>query len=325
MALRRLACLLFAVAALSAPPLGAAEMLPERSAESRCLTPPQDRPQALIYPAGSLARGAGGTVRIEMSFGAPDAEPGVTVLRGEDLDADLVAAVRSHVTRYRVPCLRADAAPVRFRQDFVFRPNEGRKVVWSHPSDEGASQAAACITHLRPGSAPSWPVRVADSLGKVVLRMRFEAPDQPPKVDVETGDPAHPFAREAVDWAAGLRMPCLTQPLVARQLYTFRMEGTPERLLPDVPLATFLRGARDVARLPVYFDFRTMGCPFEVRLRYWRPHEANKVGEVGMSLAARRPFLDWLSGLTLELKPAHQALAVGEEFTLTVPCGTLDL
>jgi hypothetical protein len=326
MSYRPLATGLIAVALLAAGSAAAVETLPLRSDVTRCLTPPADRPLPFIYPTGSLQRMAGGTVSVELTFTGPDTPPRVTLLSGTELDAELVAAVRSHVAQYRLPCL-AGADEARFRQDFAFVPNEGKKVTWTTPQEGGRALDVllSCGTHVRPGSKADWPMRAKAPYGNVLLEMRFVAPDQPPKIEVRGMEPENPFAREAIDWAKGLRFPCMAKPFVAKQLYSFRMEGTPKTVLTDMPLTTFLRSVRDVAGLPVYFDFRTMGCPFEVRVKYWQPHERNAVGEVGNSLPVRRPFLDWLSGLVLDLKPAQQHLVLGDPFTLTVPCGTLDL
>lgn len=304
----------------------AVELLPERSAAAKCLTPPQERPVPLIYPSESLRRMAAGTVRIELTFTDPAGAPQVQLLPGEEVDPALVAAVRGHVDQYRVPCLVPGGEPVRFRQEFVFSPNDGKKVTWTRPQHDDASAAnRTCVAHVDKGSSPDWPLRVKDSVGKVLLQMSFVAPDRAPAIEVLGIDANHPFARAAADWAVGLRAPCLSTPFVARQLFVFMHEGLADVKLRDMPLTTFLRSVRAVAELPVFFDFRTMGCPFEVKVRYWRPYEFNAVGEVGNSLATRRPFLDWLSGLELDIKPEQQRLVLGDEFTLAVPCGTLDL
>lgn len=325
MSIRPLAALVLAAAAVAAGPACGAELVPQRSALLRCLTPAQDRPQSIVYPPASLQRLAGGMVRVELSFAAADAPPRVQVVEGAELEPDLVETVRSHVAQYRVPCLSPGAEPARFLQDFVFTPNEGKKVVWSQPRESTPSPEQTCYGHIHPGSLPAWPMRVRESFGKVLLRMQFTAPDRPPGIEVVGSDPEHPFARAAVDWAQGVRVPCMTRPFVAQQVYTFQLEGRAPVALRDMPLTTFLRSARDATAVPVYFDFRTMGCPFELRMKYWQPHGANSVGEVGQAVPARRPFLDWLSGLSLDLKPEQQNLVVGDEFTLTVPCGTLDL
>lgn len=84
---RPLALLLLAVATIAAGAARAVETLPQRSAELRCLTPTQDRPPPLIYPAGALARLAPGTVRIELTFAVPDAPPEVRLAVGKPVAA----------------------------------------------------------------------------------------------------------------------------------------------------------------------------------------------------------------------------------------------
>ena len=37
--------------------------------------------------------------------------------------------------------------------------------------------------------------------------------------------------------------------------------------LKDMPLTSFLRYVKGIEQANAYFDFNTMGCPFEVRLK----------------------------------------------------------
>ena len=46
---------------------------------------------------------------------------------------------------------------------------------------------------------------------------------------------------------------------------------------------------------------------------------------IRMLWAARLPFLDWLSGLALNLSAKDNNAILGNTMTLHVPCGTLDL
>lgn len=312
-------------AALGAVPARAAEMVATPSAQLRCLARAPGKEAPLAYPVRSLAAKEGGTVRVDMTFEAPEAAPRVDIPMAQISHAALVEAVQAYIGGYRMPCVERNA-PVRVSQDFVFTPNDGRKVVWTTPVEAGASeQTPECLTHVERHSQPRWPLQMRNRNGKVLLRMEFKAPDEPPMIHVVARDTYDEFPAPAREWAAGLRMPCMKRPFTAIQVYNFRFEGARQVALRDMPLKTFLGATRDLTQVPVFFDFQTMRCPFEVRMKYFRPFEANKVGELEGSVPERRPFLDWLSGLTLDLKPDVQNLVLGDELTIAVPCGTLDL
>jgi hypothetical protein len=58
---------------------------------------------------------------------------------------------------------------------------------------------------------------------------------------------------------------------------------------------------------------------------YARPFDRNSVQELDASVPARRPLLEWLAGITLDLSPKQNRAVLGESMTLSVPCGKLDL
>ena len=113
-------------------------------------------------------------------------------------------------------------------------------------------------------------------------------------------------------------------PISASQLYSFVVYGGTRTTLKDMPLKTFVGGAKDFA-VPAYFDFNTMDCPFDVRIEYFRPYEFNRVHELERSVAARKPFLDWLSTVTLRLNEDDNNAVVGDSLDVRVSCGQLDL
>jgi hypothetical protein len=68
-----------------------------------------------------------------------------------------------------------------------------------------------------------------------------------------------------------------------------------------------------------------MGCPFDLRLSYYRPHRRNVVSELENTNPARAAFMDWLSMVTLNLDSANNTAILGDQITVSVPCGKLDL
>jgi hypothetical protein len=60
-------------------------------------------------------------------------------------------------------------------------------------------------------------------------------------------------------------------------------------------------------------------------VQYLRPHLSNHVKELDSSRPERRPFLDWLSRVTLNLNEKTNTAVLGDTFTVHVPCGTLSL
>jgi hypothetical protein len=97
------------------------------------------------------------------------------------------------------------------------------------------------------------------------------------------------------------------------------------RLNVDVSFPTLVAAFRGIRNANVYFDFDSMGCPFEVLFRPMQPHAPNDVGVVGEVNEERRFFLDWLSRQQLDL-PAKQVNALlGQEARVSVPCMLLNL
>jgi len=228
-----------------------------------------------------------------------------------------------------VPCLQAKDNPVKLRQVYVFIPNDGRKVAESTPVDERSESRRtklACITHVLKQPQPAYPddARRIDAQGPVIVNLRFTQPDAPPDVRVLAS--AHnTLRREVQAHSTGLRLPCLDGDEISlNRIYQFQIIGGERTVLKDTKLTQLLSSARNLAT-PVYFDFGTMSCPFDVRMTYTQPYLSNAVGELETSLPARRPFLDWLSRLTLNLDEKTNLRIIGQQMNISVPCGTLDL
>jgi hypothetical protein len=300
------------------------------SAALQCLTPPAAERGKLAYPEDALQRKDGGTVSVELRFTGPDAAPGVRVLNDDQAYDALKAAVRRHVGQYRVPCMKEGDPPVLLRQDFVFTPNDGRKVVATTPSDAGDEERREqmrCLVQTGQRKVPEYPWLALqnDVQGNLLVRMRFSAPDRPPQMEVLAGTKKGSLRDSVEQFVAGYRLPCLKGPeLSVNTLFMFRIDGGARSFLKDMPLRDFISVTTNHP-LPAYFDLNAMACPFELRVQYMQPHEPNKIGELDGPVAARKPFLDWLSRLTLNAPEKTNTELLGNEFTLSVPCGKVDL
>jgi hypothetical protein len=281
------------------------------------------------YPEDELKRRDGGRIPVQLVFMAPDRAPLVRLLGDQGLQA-LVRSVQAYAKDFRVPCMAPGAEPVRLDQEYVFVPNDGRKVMYSRPVDAADRQRRtqiACMTRITGPERPRYPAQALTlgDQGNVYARLRFTSPTEPPSVTVLARSGHRAFWREVEAFAADYRVPCLAGEAVdIAMLYTFRIEGGARTRLNDLTLRDWLV-AVSAPPLPAYFDTTTMGCPFDVRLQYLRPHEPNIVLEVESANPARRQFLDWLAAMKLELDPGVNTAVLGDTITISVPCAKIDL
>ena len=295
-----------------------------------CLTPTAEERNHLEYPPDLYERKDGGTIEVELTFKAADEAPQTRFIDPDDQAfAGLKDAVRKHVRRFRVPCLAAGSPPVKMRQTYVFVPNDGRKAVASEPVDDAVAHRralAACMSHVDRQVRPEYPTyaRRFDEQGTVVVLVTFTRPDAPPELKV-LASAAKSLEKSVADHVAGLRLPCYDgEPVKFSQIYTFKLDGSSRTLIKDTDLKRLLASARQPLE-PAFFDFGTMGCPFDLRVQYLRPHLSNSVREVDNARPERKPFLDWLSRVTLNLDDKTNTAVLGDTFTVQVPCGTLSL
>lgn len=321
-----LALLVALALALAGCSAQAQEVTIEPSAAQRCmqhLGGPELQPE---YPAAAFNANRGGRVQVELEFRAPDQPPRVLVLLHEG-EPDILDAVQNHVRGMRVPCMTAGAAPARLNQDYVFQSDQ-RRVHWAHPVDaesSARSKLLACLSHLTGKRSPDYPSSLQRQAiqGRVLARLRFDRPDQPPRAEV--------FARQRLlaqvieDWAQGYRLPCLQgEPVEGVWTFVFRFEG--ERFgFKEVPFMGLLRIVEGIYQQTLDIDTTAMNCPFDLRMTYRRPELPNAIGEVGASHPARRPLLDWLAQAELDLRASQLDAVHGDRFKITVPCLKLNL
>jgi hypothetical protein len=285
---------------------------------------------AIEYPPELLMRKDGGTVSVELTFSSPTEEPRVKVMSKLAFD-DLIDVVKKRVSRFRVPCMGAHDAPVTLSQDYVFDPDSHGKTMVSAPEDLANAEKKkqlACLTHTVPGSAPIYPRgQTGDSVnqGRFLVDMRFFAPDKAPEIKWLAASRNIRFKRAIEKYAEGLRLPCLQNgPIDATQLYDFRMDGGERTLLKDMTLRTLVSTSRSIPR-PAFFDFKSMACPFELKIGYRQPFMTNAVEEAEPTNPARKPFIDWLKQVRLNLSEDDSLGVLGDSFFLSVPCGKLDI
>lgn len=297
----------------------------EPDAAQRCLTGPAEP----AYPFGAWKTEVRGTVEVQLRFDAPDRPPVATLKATEGGDAAdaFVEAVRAHVAQLRVPCMAPGAAPVRLEQVYVFRPDD-RKVYWSRPrSADEASRREMLGCLVRPAEAPAYPERAerAGVQGVVIGIARYEAPDRPPVITLHARPHARPLLPTARDFLEATRLPCHRgEPLEMAMSFVFRFEGYAEGLRP-LTLNQLLPAVRGLRRTGLTLDTRPMACPFDVKFHFRQPMLPNVVGEVDARDPARRPLIDFLERVDLDLPGRTLDAIYGDTTTITVPCLQIDI
>ncbi len=306
------------------------------SAAQRCLTRGELLLGTPAYPQEALEAKASGRVSVELEFAASDAAPELLRLDVDRVDQRAHAyqferSVRDFIKAYRVPCLNAGEKS-KVTQEFVFLPHDRRGVTMMASSDQSqvrGQRLRACLMHQDPKAQPSYPSSdlAAGRQGTTVVQLEFTAAGAPPSITIlDDGDGAW-FGDVSRKHALGYRVPCHdgAGPASLIQLYEFKIEGGSRVTLRDVSFPTLVAAFRGIRSASVYFDFNTMGCPFEVLFRPMQPHAPNDVGVVGPVNEERRFFLDWLSRQQLNLPPSQANALIGQEARVSVPCTILNL
>jgi hypothetical protein len=240
-------------------------------------------------------------------------------------------SVLDFVASYRVPCLNPEQ-PSALRQEFVFVPHDGRPVTMFATRDEQALRIARlqrCVTQPEPRTLPEYPPQLvlSEVQTTVVLRLAFTGPTAEPAITVLNDGGSVLFPRAVRKHADGYRMPCHdgAGPAEIIMTYVFMVSGAQRLILRDMPLVNLLGSVKGIRSANVFFDFSTMGCPFDLRFRLLQPYAPNEVGEVGPTHPDRAHFLDWLSRQQLELRPSDINALIGQHALVNVPCTVLDL
>lgn len=309
------------------------EMRLAPSAALACLTRVAGAPAAPVYPPELFERKDGDIIRVELEFRGRDQAPRVK-LDGEYHFRPFRDAIEDFVAAYRVPCMAEGAPAVTLKQDFVFTPTDGRKIMpppMRDAGDEARSAMMKCIVHVDNKTRPDAPSNGGTHFQReqeeenVAVRMIYLDAKRAPELVFLTEPRQRALRRTIERFVEGLRMPCLTRGQVeVNTLYKYVLANSSRMLLKDMTLVQLLAGGKDYAK-PAYFDFNTMGCPFDVRLSYLRPYMPNGIRELESSNPARKPLLEWMSKITLNFNDDTNRKIIGSDINVTIPCGKLDL
>lgn len=298
------------------------------SAAVECLTPPLERRGDIEYPFAELKHGEKGRVKIEARFTVPEGPPELTVLESEGGET-FVSAVKSFMRSWRVPCLPPGGGDARLVQEYVFKPDD-RKVSWGGPvdADDDARRAQLdCLRHESGGKIPPYPMAALreQTQGRVLATLRFEAPDRPPVVQTYARKSARLLQSTIDAWAQGYRMPCLQgKPVATNVVFIYRLEGDAWGFKP-LTLVSLLSQVKGIREQTLVLDTSTMGCPFDLKLFYYKPFLKNKVGMIGDADPARAPLLRYLEGIELDLRDRALDSVFADSTTVSVPCIKIDL
>lgn len=323
-ALAAAAGLLASAAALALP-----ETKPEPTPAVDCARVKAGSPQLPEYPFDEYKSGKPG--RVQATVTLPGGLFGNTVeIQASEGGAPFEAEVRRWLRTVEAPCLASGETAV-LRYDFVFQPDR-REVAPSEPQDARAAEREAlfkCMKHVEDLKAPAYPgFALRKQLqGRVMGYLTFSASDRPPQLEMLQRRSAEEFRGEIERWAAGLRLPCHPGqgPMKARVLFIFRIEGDSAFGFKPVRVLDLLANGKGVRERPLALDTTQMGCPFDLRLTYLRPDRPNIVGEVGHSDPRRRPLLELLRTLELDMRTHTLDAVYADTADVAVPCFRLNL
>jgi hypothetical protein len=286
----------------------------------KCLTQPAAKP---LFPEGQDKVTA--TVRVAVTFDAPDRQPEIEFIYNNGGEA-FAAAVRQHVTQYRLPCLPSGVAFTAGQEfqflgvDHVLR-GEVRET-------DVAELAPACKAAVKNWPKPDYPRSSEGASGNVLVKLVFVGPADPPSAQI-LFDGGHPrFGQAVLANAEAYRLPCLRagERLSATQIYLFKMEGRGTVWSQtEITLVQLLRLVTPKDKRGVRFDFSTMGCPFKLTVAPLRPYAPNHVYQLGTPDINRTEFTAWLRKISFDIPARDMATLFAEATTVVVPCAILDL
>jgi hypothetical protein len=319
---------LLAFAALAGSAHAQPRMTLAPSPAERCLSPAAADRSKPEYPAELLRLKRGTSFEVELVFAGPESAPDVRFLG--DPDTEYRDAVKAYAKQLRVPCMEKAGPPVMLKQRFDFVPNDGRKVAWTTPEEPLDSQRREQLRCVVSDSdaKPNYPDDMlrAGRQGTVVSRIRFVAPDRPPVVEILDNGGGRHFADNVSRFVATMRMPCLRDAPVEMMIhYRFIIDGGDRPVLNDLDLKSFLATVKPIAQGSAFFDTRAMKCPFDVRLTWQQPYEANLIEELEEDVPSRHAFLDWMAQREFDLAPRKANLLLGQQMVVHIPCVTIDL
>jgi len=288
-----------------------------------CLAHPS--PKDLEFPKDAT-ESAGGVVRVRLTFADASPVPRTEIYTNTAGDA-FASRVERYVERYRFGCPVAPDSNLVLLQEFQFVANPGRRILLSPVRKKWAS--SDCTWTLPPPPPyPSSKLRKVPDFGRVLVQVVFAAPGEAPKTRVLYDAKSVDLARTAEEHAAGVRLACSADayPVVGVVPYFFRIDGTEvPKLDSSIALVDFLGIVEGVQGSRVYFDFRTMGCPFEFAIYPLQPDNPNVTFWRPGPVDDRREFRAWLETAKMGI-PRHLLDKLhGDALKVRVPCVVLNL
>ena len=285
-----------------------------------CLTPPPAERGEPDYPLMAYKAGKGGRVVARVLFQDKAWLPRIDIVEETGGD-EFTDAVKSHLRKLRVPCLPAGgSATLQF--EYSFNPERG-DVNWLEPEDlaDGGRRALlGCVTGGPP--APIYPdeARRQSLQGRLWAKLRYTAADRPPEVQLFHRPGQELLAQAARQWLEARRMPCHQGgPVNAEVAFVFRL-GDDVYGFKSMTLLQLMRSVQGIRKRPLQLDTREMGCPFRLKFTYRQPDAPNRIGQLDDPHAGRRPLLDWLRGVQLDLPQRTLDAVYADTADIEVPC-----
>lgn len=322
--------LLFAALAhsgLRAQSQGDLSLVPPPSAVE-CLTRVPGSAEKPVYPPDELKMKAFAKLRVQLTFEGQDTAPRIKILENSAA-SEFADSVKAFATQYRLPCMKADAAPLVASQEYAFNPGDGRRVVYG-PAEANPFPDFKWECVKKASNPPNYPNEAlnAGAAGNVLAYITFERQNEAPKVEIVYDAHNKYLARATRANLEDYQYVCPLppgRPIKMEQFFSFRLDGDTRYAFKDVDLRDFLRMVEPSALRNIKFDLTKMGCPFDLSIKVRQPFASNSVGELGSADGSRKPFIDWLRGLTIPLPRTSEPFLIGQSLKVSVPCLVLDL
>ena len=267
-------------------------------------------------------------LRVKLLFQQPDQPPVVEVL-ANTARQEVHKAVLQYLSHYRLPCLQGQ--PLTATQEFLFHPLSDPEGKPLRVSDLSEDTQRACL--VMPTSSPdvSMTGQRRSGVVKVIAEARFTGDgESPPTVTLLQSNRGGSERQAVLNYLSEYRMPCRKagdRPFSFRQIFTYAYDNAQVAKFaePIVPLTRFLGAMRGIQTQRVFFDFKTMDCPFRVEWEHMQPLRSNMARSIGSRNQQRAEFLAWLSSLELDLSDKKIRALTGASQIVEVPCGELNL
>lgn len=293
-----------------------------------CLTPSISDRGSPDYPTDELNVKAAGKVSVRLSFKSRTLPPKVTVLEKVGT-YKFVESVERFVEKYRLPCMTALSGEVIAEQTFIFNPENGGPVQFNEVSDANSTALdERCISGTLRGIFYPGQAAEEGKGGNVLVSYSFSAANEEPQLTVLYNARSERLASAVRGYLKEFRYTCpipADKPVKLTQTFKFILEGADRVAFKDFSLVEFLQSVKRADLRGAKFDFKLMGCPFDISVRVRRPYAKNVVGEYGVKNPARSEFIGWVSELTMELPESSEPYLIDQSLKVSVPCMAISL